>query len=99
VLIEASLRAAVGRSGQFRYYDLDRVFAAIQASSYENHDIGFELFARTTPYPPEFLDYYYGMLEWTRDYLSLAAAERFDAWRATAQTAYFSEVDLVAVLS
>jgi SAM-dependent methyltransferase len=103
-MIEESLRAAVLRSGQFRHYDLDRVFAAIERAPFRTRDVSFELFARTSPFPPEFGDYYASMLDWTLGYLSEAAAERLRSWQAERNAnpklpAYFLEFDLTAVLS
>jgi SAM-dependent methyltransferase len=103
-MIEQSLRASVAGSGQFRHYDLDRVFTAIQRAPFQKRDVTFELFARSSPFPAEFVDYYEGMLDWTRDYLSDAAGERLRSWRAArdsdpAAPGYFVEVDFVAVLS
>lgn len=103
-IIDESLRTAVLRSGQFRHYGLDRMYAAVERAPFRMRDISFELFARTSPFPPEFADYYAGMLDWTLDYLSEAAAERLRAWWNARRAnpglpTYFVEFDLTAVVS
>lgn len=103
-MIEQSLRVSVGASSQFRYYDLDRTYAAIHAAPFATRDVSFEPFARTNPFPSVFVPYYSGTLDWMADYLSDAARERLLAWRSARETdptlpAYFIEFDLAAVLS
>jgi SAM-dependent methyltransferase len=103
-MIEDALRAAVLGSGQFRHYDLDRMYTAIEQAPFRSRDVSFELFARTSPFPAEFMEYYTGTLEWTLDLLSDAAGERLRAWWERRKVdarlpAYFVEVDLVALLS
>jgi len=98
---ETELRVAVEGSRQFRHYDLDRVFSALDASSYENREYGFELFSRFSPYPDDFLDYFHGTLEWTRTFLSKESAEQLEPWisERALESSYFYEVDLVSLLS
>jgi SAM-dependent methyltransferase len=102
--IDRALFAGVGVSGEFRHYDLDRLFTAIQLAPFTSRDIDFELFQRSTPFPEDFLDYYAGTLSWTEDHVSEAARAQLSAWRRDhaedpSQPAYFIEVDLTAVLS
>lgn len=103
-IIEASLRAAVGQSAQFRHYDLDRLYAALASAPFSQHSISFELFSRVTPIPSECWDYLAGTINWTSQYLSESASELLKSWwrpRAEdpALPTYVTEVDLVAVLS
>lgn len=100
--IESALRVSVSDSARFRHYDLDRAFTVLRQSRYSRGDYEFELFARSSPFPDDFLGYYTGTLEWTRGLLSPAAAERLDTWIAQGEGAsgrYFFEVDLVGLLS
>jgi hypothetical protein len=101
--IESSLLASVGSSKQFRHYDMDRVLGLLSASPFSKRQFGFELFARVSPFPEEFLAYYEGMLAWTLDLLSEDAADALASWladpHAPGGTRYFFEVDLAAVLS
>jgi SAM-dependent methyltransferase len=99
--VETSLQAAVGASEQFRHYDMDRVFSTLTSAAYTERTFEFELFARTDPFPPEFLDYYEGMMGWTLELLSEDAASAMRSWLADPNVGgrYFFEVDLTAVLS
>jgi SAM-dependent methyltransferase len=102
-LIENSLRASVSSSQQFRHYDMDRVFAFLASSPFSRRRVEFELFARVTPYPEEFLAYYEGMMRWTMELLSEDAAEALQGWLTDpvfeSAERYFFEVDLTAVVS
>lgn len=106
-VIDMSLMAAVSGSGQFKHYDLDRVFQSVAASGYSSKTIDFEVFRRIAPYPEEFLDYFANTMEWTTQYISDDARERLETWitnRGHAMSehqssSYFMEVDLVAWLS
>jgi SAM-dependent methyltransferase len=103
-LVESSLRASVLSSRQFRHYDMDRVFALLNESPFPHCRMDFELFARTAPFPSEFIDYFEGTLDWTLSLLSEAAAEELRKWRrqrlqSSVDNTYFYEVDLMAVLS
>lgn len=98
--LEADLRVATDRSERFRHYDLDRAWDIMHESPYYNGVYEFELFARTSPFPTAFADYYHGTLEWTRNFLSPDGAAKLDAWMARQNNSrYFFEVDLVAILS
>ena len=105
-LIDMSLMASVVGSGQFKHYDLDRIFEAITSSGFASKNIDFEVFKRVAPYPAEFEGYLVNTVEWTRKYISSEARDRLDDWfRARGPSAssnvpsYFMEVDLVAWLS
>lgn len=105
-LIDTSLMSSIVGSGQFKHYDLDRVFSSIVLSGFENKAIDFEVFRRVAPYPPEFQNYFLNTVEWTRKHISDTAKDRLDAWVKTLgngvggmSPAYFMEVDLVAWLS
>jgi SAM-dependent methyltransferase len=103
-LIEQSLRSGVSTSRQFRHYDMDRVFSLIRDCAFDRQQIAFELFERTAPFPPDFVEYFEGTLAWTQDLLSEDAARHLERWAArfagveTVET-YFFEVDVTAVLS
>jgi SAM-dependent methyltransferase len=103
--IDGSLYASVGHSEAFYHYDLDRVFTLLKSSNFENVEIEFELFQKTSPYTSEFYEYYKNTVSWTLDYLSETAAEKLLKWKqnhlggASNKQSYFTEVDLVAVLS
>jgi SAM-dependent methyltransferase len=102
--IEVSLRAAVEPSAQFRHYDMDRVYAAIARTRFKQRAVTFETFARTSPFPDDFLDYYRGTMNWTLQHLSIDAAELLECWLSEESDdfgppRYFVEVDLTAVLS
>lgn len=105
-LIDLSLMASVFGSGQFKHYDLDRVFQTITSSAFASKKIDFEVFQRLAPYPPEFQSYLANTIEWTRRHISDDAKNRLDRWlharggRASESSpSYFMEVDLVAWLS
>lgn len=103
-IIETSLRAALLKSEQFRHYDLDRLYAAIERAPFRTRDTAFELFTRTSPFPPEFAEYYSGTLGWMLNYLSDAAAERLRSWVAAramnpCPPTYWVELDFTAVVS
>jgi SAM-dependent methyltransferase len=102
--IEAALRAAVEPSVQFRHYDMDRVYSAIAHSSFTQRAVAFETFARASPFPDDFLEYYRGTMKWTLQHLSIDAAELLKCWLSDESDdfeppRYFLEVDLTAVLS
>jgi SAM-dependent methyltransferase len=75
-VIDTSLMAAVLGSGQFKHYDMDRVFDCIHASSYTSKETDFEIFRRVAPFPPEFRDYFLKTVEWTHTYVSEDAQQR-----------------------
>lgn len=102
--IDGSLYAAVAHSGDFRHYDMDRLVEALHRAPFKRREIGFELFSRSAPFPDEFVDYLDGTIAWTREYISDDARLMLDDWWAPRQSGlvtstYFTEVDLVAVLS
>jgi SAM-dependent methyltransferase len=98
--MESALRVALQGSEQFHHYDLDRTIAAIHASPFSDRRLSFELFERHAPFPDEFIRYYDGTLEWTRDLLSDTSRAKLADWMAaTDDGRYFYEVDLVALLS
>lgn len=105
-LIDMSLMASVLASGQFKHYDLDRVFQSIATSNYASKLIDFEVFRRVAPYPPEFKDYFMNTIRWTHKYISEEARVRLEQWIEARSDhvsrnlpSYFMEVDLVAWLS
>ena len=101
--IEASLRASVSPSDQFRHYDMDHVFGLLETAPFTKRKVDFELYSRTAPFPEDFVPYYERMLAWTLDLLSEDAAKSLRSWLADGRSAscgrYFFEVDLTAVLS
>lgn len=102
-LLETSLRASVGASGQFRHYDMDRTYEFVSKSPFTTKKVEFELFERFAPFPPDFEDYYEGTLAWTLELLSDEAADALSKWLSDrdmdVEISYFFEVDLTAVLS
>jgi SAM-dependent methyltransferase len=103
-VIENSLRASVLTSKQFRHYDMDRAFECLRAAPFSDRKLGFELFARTAPFPEDFLEYYEGTMAWTVALLSENAARLLRSWHKAGtgpenNGGYFYEVDLVGVLS
>jgi SAM-dependent methyltransferase len=103
IAIESELDAGIARTPPFRLYDLDRTFKALTDSSFTQQEIGFELFERSAPFPPEVETYLDGTLWWTAGNLSPATAAWLEGWRVEHQPvgtapAYLVEVDVVAVL-
>lgn len=101
-VIDQALRTALEGTVDYKHYDIDRVFAAINDSIFSDRVVEFELFARAAPFPDDFLDYYNGTLNWTIDHLPPDAASLLRGWTASARpdvARYFLEVDLVALLS
>lgn len=102
--IDASLHAAIGSSGEFGHYEMDRAFALIRELELNPERIEFELTERFSPFPTDFEAFFSATLSWLQDLLSEDAASRLRAaeisWdhRVPGGT-YFSQVDLVAVLS
>jgi len=101
--VESSLRVSTLGSEQFRHYDMDRVFELLHGPWFTERSIGFELFARAAPFPPEFIDYAERTLRWTSDLVSEEAATYVDSWRHEILrrdgSGYWLEADLVAVVS
>lgn len=99
--MDQSLFAGVGGSVQFNHYALDDLFGAIDASDYKHKDLEFELFQRFSPFNAAFARYLSNTVEWNSAFLNERGQEDIYEWLATTATrgAYFSEVDLVAVLS
>lgn len=103
-VIEASLHGATDRQGEFRHYDLDRLYGAIERTPFHWRDTSFELFSRCTPFPAEFAHYLAGTMWWTQQYLPDEAGERLEEWwgqrrRDPLLPTYFTEVDLCALLA
>lgn len=100
--IETSLRVAMESSQKFHHYDMDRVYSALKNSYYKEIELGFELFARNSPFPDEFIPYYTGTLNWTMQHISDNVASYLNRWMkedASLLNRYFFEVDLIALLS
>jgi SAM-dependent methyltransferase len=102
-MIDASLRASLDASAEFSHYDLDRTYQALCESGLVRELLEFELTQRHAPFPPEFVDYLDGTVDWMRDHLSDEARTRLDAVLAeqtdNPRGLYFEQVDLVAVLT
>jgi SAM-dependent methyltransferase len=104
-LIDLSLQASVIGSEQFRHYDLDRVFTALESSQFKMRHIDFELFRRVAPYPPDFMDYLKNSIDWMTALVSDEARAALTLWHdsyakpGSQVPSYFVEVDLVAWLS
>lgn len=100
--IEADLRVATECSQKFHHYDLDRTFSTLHKSEYKKFNYEFELFARSSPFPDDFLPYYSETLLWTCQHLSELSAEYLQNWikeDPLLLNRYFYEVDLIALLS
>jgi len=102
--IDNSLLSSLMSSGQFQHYNLDSVYQIIQASSYTEKKLDFELYKRSTPYPKEFVSYYNNTLEWSKKYLSPRMKSQLSDWikkhnLENGASSYFFEVDLVATMS
>ncbi len=103
--LDNSLQASILGSDEFRHYDLDFVFQAVGASRFQKKEIKFELFQRTAPYPPEFVEYLTNTVEWTIAHTAEDISEELRQWLSqNKQTAfqspsYFIEVDMVTWLS
>lgn len=102
-MIESSLRLSTEGSNKFRHYDMDRTFESVYRSSYSIIDSHFELFERQYPFEEDFIPYYSHMLDWTCDHISNDASSYLKAWLQSDTDynipRYFSEVDLVMLLS
>lgn len=101
--VESSLRASVVPSAAFSHYPMDRTYAAILSSPYAVESLEFELTQRVSPFPPEFVEYLSGTLDWMRAHLSSAAGDALAASFGMDELhvpddAYFVEVDLTASL-
>jgi hypothetical protein len=104
VFIEESHRQAVKGRCEFRHYDLDRLYTAIERAPFTQRDVSFELFARRSPFPEDCLEYLVGTMWWMFNYLSEEATERLGSWWSDRQQdptlpTYFTEVDLCAILA
>jgi SAM-dependent methyltransferase len=101
--IEAELGANLALHPPFRLFHPDKTFAALAIAPFAHRDIGFELFERSAPFPPDLEAYLDGTLWWTADNLSSETAGWLEGWRRAhqpegEQPAYIIEVDVVAVL-
>lgn len=100
--IEQDLYTATGYSKEFKHYDLDRTFTALQNSPYKFCNYDFELFKRTSPFAKDFIPYYEGTMLWTSQHVSEGMADYIIKWMnddVNIKGRYFYEVDLVALLS
>lgn len=103
-VIDSSLHAALGPSGEFGHYEMDRAFALIGDGGLYPERIEFELTQRTAPFPQSFMKFFEATIDWMSVLLSEDAQERLQRnvarWQPmTPAGAYFAQVDLVAVLS
>lgn len=105
--IERELRAALIGSEKFKHYSMDGTIEALgQAARISGRDltISFERFYRVSPFPDAFFEYYESTLNWTCEYLSDPTRTKLEAWMNQRSSSaghphYFTELDLVAVLS
>jgi SAM-dependent methyltransferase len=100
-IIDTSLYASIGSSDSFHHYDMDRVYSIISNSSFNNIDISFETFQKTSPYSSEFQKYLEETIDWTSRYISDYAKEELMKWYnyQFKQHSYFVALDLVSILS
>jgi SAM-dependent methyltransferase len=103
IAIEEELQRNTARRPPFRHMDLDRTYTALTSASFAYRQIEFELFERSSPFPPELEAYLDGTLWWTANHLSPKTAAWLERWRDRHQPngeapAYLFEVDVVAVL-
>lgn len=105
LIIDSALQASVLGSTQFRHYDMDRVFETINNSSFKNKTISFDTFHRVSPYPQEFLEYFYNSIQWIHDLVSEDAQKELVRWFKNIQSdnsgvsSYCVESEMVAWLS
>jgi SAM-dependent methyltransferase len=100
-VVDASLRASLRSSSEFRHYDLDRAFRVIYESPFAVSELEFELTQRYSPFPPEFVDYFQGTVNWMMGHLSVAgqdALHNFLDHEEAGRPIYVLQADLVAVL-
>ena len=100
-LIDNSLFSSISLSNQFHHYDLDRVFGAIENSSFTFKKIEMEIFFKKTPYSNEVRLYLEEHIKWTNEYISEEAQIKLNEWKTKQfeKFSYCTEVDLVATLS
>lgn len=100
-MMNNSLEASVGHSKQFRYYDLDRTYAALTQLRFEKTKIEFEEFQRNSPFTPQFQAYFDNTVNWVIDHVNDPVAGRLKDWLAQSKNKniYFVASDLVATLS
>jgi len=105
LMLENSLYASVSESCEFQHYDIDRVCKILEKSDFENLNISFELFQRCSPFDEYFSDYFCNTIKWTLNQVSDEIYEWLNDWAEhhvfnnENKFTYFSESDLVAVLS
>jgi SAM-dependent methyltransferase len=101
--IDASLQASLDASSEFSHYDMDRIYCAVANSALDIESIEFELTQRHTPFPVEFDEYFRGTVDWMLEHLSDDGRSRLARVMARSPTTqrgfYFTQVDIVAVLS
>ena len=100
-LIDNSLFSSLCSSSEFYHYDLDRVFDAIEKSSFSNKKIEMETYFKKTPYSKEVLTYLEEHIKWTSNYVSDKAKLELQKWieKQFYSNSYCSELDLIAILS
>lgn len=101
--IEKVLFNSINNSEIFKHYNLDRAYDVIEKSSFNQKEIQFELFQRSSPYPEDFLKYYQNTIKWTINYLSANMSKELEKWYKLYleenNPSYFYEVDLVTILT
>ncbi len=102
-IIESSLRASLEASAEPSHYTLDRAYDVARACGLMVERLEFELTQRHAPFPREFTDYFRGTMDWMNEFLSDDARARLhevlNGRPSASESLYFSQVDLVAVLS
>jgi len=103
--IENSLFSSTSKSELFRHYDLDRSFELVSNANFENKNIYFEKFEKVSPYSKQFKKYFLETLKWTDSYINNQNSTDLAQWinkyleSDSLYCSYFTEIDLVAVLS
>lgn len=100
--MDDSLFTAVEGSKQFRHYDLDRVYKAIEDSTFLNKITYFETLQKHSPFMNEFHEYFKGTVEWTINYLNKEEAKNLQNWYKEYHNQsgyYFLENYLVSFMS
>ncbi len=100
--ISNSLQSATIRSGQFKHYDMDRVFEIISQPSPFKSSISFETYSRIAPFDEPTTRYIRGTIEWEKSLVSENARKKLESWEQNhlgLLPAYFIGVDLIAELS
>lgn len=101
--VDLSLSDSVLFSGQFKHYDLDRVYGEISKSGFEKKHIQFECFYRSSPFQYDFERYFANSIAWIEQLVNDESKSILNEWMKNhiqgKQPCYCCETELVAWLS